>query len=348
MIPLTAARSASCSRTAPSTDPATASIRTDGRPHRSCRIRSRSGLTTAIRRRSAAPRTSGRSARKLMGDIEFMDGRDQRLRGFDLSDGEGRLRQGRERRLHPAGVEVGRFQGSAVRHRLLEAGAAGDLGVPDSLQSECAAGSKSAGIDTEPLREWASRLLDDGSQVLVPRNLLEETFRQAKTPRTVRQKYLAKSETPDWKVGAVQELSVDDADGWDGAAAAKRMLDEAGFDGDSPDCAKARRGFLIMTRPIRCCAAATSCRLPTSSAASSRLSRAASARPRADSTRPMPRPTCSTKRRRSSTATTRSSHRSPRNPAGASARPTSNCCEGDGPSRVRDQVHQGRARQQRD
>ena len=111
---------------------------------------------------------------------------------------------------------------------------------PNALQE-----AKSAGIDTGPLREWASKLLDDGAQVLVPRHLLEETFRQAKTPRTVRQKYLAKSETADWKVGASRDLPIDDADGWDGPAASKRMLDEAGFDGDSPDAAKARRGFLI-------------------------------------------------------------------------------------------------------
>ena len=105
--------------------------------------------------------------------------------------------------------------------------------------------AKSLGIDTGPLREWASKVLDEGSCVLVPRNLLEETFRQAKTPRTVRQKYLAKSETPRWKVGAARDLPIDDKDAWDGAAAAKRILDEAGFDGDNPDSAKAARGFLL-------------------------------------------------------------------------------------------------------
>jgi HK97 family phage prohead protease len=111
---------------------------------------------------------------------------------------------------------------------------------PNALQE-----AKAQGIDTTPLREWASKLLDEGNQILVPRNLLEETFRQAKTPRTVRQKYLAKSESSDWKVGASRDLPVDEADSWDGPAAAKRMLDEAGFDGDSPDVAKASRGFLI-------------------------------------------------------------------------------------------------------
>lgn len=105
--------------------------------------------------------------------------------------------------------------------------------------------AKALGIDIAPLREWASRLLDEGNQILVPRNLLEETFRQAKTPHTVRQKYLAKAAASEWKVGAARDLLIDDKDGWDGAAAAKRMLDAAGFDGDKPDAAKAKRGFLI-------------------------------------------------------------------------------------------------------
>jgi hypothetical protein len=80
---------------------------------------------------------------------------------------------------------------------------------------------------------------------LVPRNVLEETFRQAKTPHTTRQKYLAKAETSEWKVGASRDLPIDATDGWDGPAAAKRMLDAAGFDGDHPDAGKAARGFLI-------------------------------------------------------------------------------------------------------
>jgi HK97 family phage prohead protease len=105
--------------------------------------------------------------------------------------------------------------------------------------------ARAKGIDTSPLREWAEKLLDTGDQIMVPRNLLEEIFRAAKTPRTVRQKYLAKSDESDWKVGAARDLPTDGADGWDGPAAAKRMLDDAGFDGDSPDAEKAARGFLI-------------------------------------------------------------------------------------------------------
>lgn len=105
--------------------------------------------------------------------------------------------------------------------------------------------ARSAGIDTGPISEWAQRILDGEGRISVPRPLLEETFRQAKTPRSVRQKYLSKTEASDWKVGASRDLPIDDADSWDGAAAAKRMLDEAGFDGDNPDAAKAERGFLI-------------------------------------------------------------------------------------------------------
>jgi HK97 family phage prohead protease len=111
---------------------------------------------------------------------------------------------------------------------------------PNALQE-----AKAQGIDTAPLREWASKLLDEGGHVMIPRNLLEETFRQAKTPHTTRQKYLAKAETPEWKVGAARDLPIDASDSWDGAAAAKRVLDDAGFDGDSPDASKAARGFLI-------------------------------------------------------------------------------------------------------
>lgn len=51
--------------------------------------------------------------------------------------------------------------------------------------------ARAAGIDTTPLRGWAEKLLDVGtSSILVPRDLLEATFRAAKTPRAVRQKFL--------------------------------------------------------------------------------------------------------------------------------------------------------------
>jgi hypothetical protein len=117
--------------------------------------------------------------------------------------------------------------------------------VPCNPNALIAAAAK--GIDIAPLREWASMVLDTGgANVIVPRGLLEETFRLAKTPRAVRQQYLAKSENEDWKVGAVRDLPINESDAsWDGPAAAKRMLDEAGFDGEKPDAEKAKRGFLI-------------------------------------------------------------------------------------------------------
>lgn len=112
---------------------------------------------------------------------------------------------------------------------------------PNALQE-----AKAQGIDMAPLREWASRVLDEGgNSILVPRGFLEDTFRQAKTPRSLRQKFLAKAAASDWKVGAARDLPIDDADTWDGAAAARRMLVAAGFDGDHPDGSKAARGFLI-------------------------------------------------------------------------------------------------------
>lgn len=53
--------------------------------------------------------------------------------------------------------------------------------------------ARSKGINTTPLRAWAEKLLDGGpmGRILVPRKLLEETFRAAKTPSAVRMKYLA-------------------------------------------------------------------------------------------------------------------------------------------------------------
>lgn len=55
----------------------------------------------------------------------------------------------------------------------------------------------------------------------------------------------AAATTPEWVVGADEGLTIDDKQSWDGPAAAERMLDAAGFNGDSPDPAKAKRGFLV-------------------------------------------------------------------------------------------------------
>lgn len=48
----------------------------------------------------------------------------------------------------------------------------------------------------------------------------------------------------EWVVGADRDLPIDDKTSWDGPGAAERMLAEAGFNGDSPDPGKAKRGFL--------------------------------------------------------------------------------------------------------
>ena len=50
--------------------------------------------------------------------------------------------------------------------------------------------------------------------------------------------------TPEWIAGGATDLPIDDTTAWDGPTAAERMLDEAGFNGPSPDPAKAKLGFL--------------------------------------------------------------------------------------------------------
>jgi ATP-dependent Clp protease protease subunit len=54
----------------------------------------------------------------------------------------------------------------------------------------------------------------------------------------------AAATTPEWMCSAAEDLPIDKDKSWDGPAAAERMLDAAGFNGDSPDPAKAKRGFL--------------------------------------------------------------------------------------------------------
>lgn len=48
----------------------------------------------------------------------------------------------------------------------------------------------------------------------------------------------------DWKCGASRSLSVKETGSWDGPAATERMLDAAGFNGNSPNVTEARAGFL--------------------------------------------------------------------------------------------------------
>lgn len=120
--------------------------------------------------------------------------------------------------------------------------------VPVPCNGSALITARSLGIDTAPLAEWAERILDGDGKVSIPRSFLEETFRAAKTPLKVRQKYLSpeRKDGAAWTVGAARDLPVADTDAsWDGPAAAARMFAAAGFDGDSPDSAKVRRGFLV-------------------------------------------------------------------------------------------------------
>ncbi len=60
-----------------------------------------------------------------------------------------------------------------------------------------------------------------------------------------RRRARAAATEPEWVVGADTGLPIDTRDTWDGPAAAERMLEAAGFNGNSPDPARAKRGFLV-------------------------------------------------------------------------------------------------------
>lgn len=74
--------------------------------------------------------------------------------------------------------------------------------------------------------------LNDAIECLMPPEDKENRVRAAATEA-------------EWVVGGAEDLPIDDKTSWDGPAAAERMLDAAGFNGNSPDPAKARRGFLV-------------------------------------------------------------------------------------------------------
>lgn len=61
-------------------------------------------------------------------------------------------------------------------------------------------------------------------------------------------KFDTKASSPMWEMAASKTLPIDESDAWDGAAAAKRVLDWAGIGDETPepagDIAKARRAFL--------------------------------------------------------------------------------------------------------
>ena len=104
---------------------------------------------------------------------------------------------------------------------------------------ECLVQARSIGIDTAPLIGWAERVLDMGDVLLLPRAELE-ALRKAAGAASLSSVRAVES----WKCGAARDLPIGDSTAWDGAAAAGRMLDAAGFDGDNPDSIRARMGFL--------------------------------------------------------------------------------------------------------
>jgi hypothetical protein len=137
---------------------------------------------------------------------------------------------------------------------------------------------------------------------------------------------------------------------WDGAAAAKRMLDAAGFDGDSPDVAKAVKGFLVhdAANPLL----RSSYTLPFADIIDGELNavKGGSMPPRAALTRATDEPvrdeakcnllTTTSRRKSSPILATEKSGRRISNANAASL------TESIGASRLRNEVHQGRTRQQ--
>ncbi len=121
--------------------------------------------------------------------------------------------------------------------------------VPVPANGNALIEARGLGIDTGPLGEWAARINDADGKVAVPRTLLAETFRKAKTSAETRDRYLVPgtkdASVSEWHVGAASDLPVDDSGTWDGPGASASIFADAGFSGDSPDAAKARRGFLL-------------------------------------------------------------------------------------------------------
>jgi len=108
---------------------------------------------------------------------------------------------------------------------------------------ECLKEARSIGIDTKPLLLWAERTLDQADHLLIPRKELE-LLRKGAGSATMSRPSQIRADGEDWKCGAARDLPIEDDDSWDGPAAEKAIFSDCGFDGDSPDTAKARKAFL--------------------------------------------------------------------------------------------------------
>lgn len=111
--------------------------------------------------------------------------------------------------------------------------------VPVPALASALATARSLGVDTGPMVEWAEKILDGGGFVMVPRAELEAWRRESKMAKGSKKRSAA-----DWKCGAARDLELDTTSDWDGPAASKSIFEACGFDGDSPDVEKARKGFL--------------------------------------------------------------------------------------------------------
>lgn len=120
--------------------------------------------------------------------------------------------------------------------------------VPVPAHPDALATARTAGINLEPLREWAEKILDDGKTLIIPRNQIEALWREAKMSDSVinwSQLRRMSKRAENWKCGAARDLPTSDSRSWDGPAASASIFSKAGFDGDSPDTSFARKGFLI-------------------------------------------------------------------------------------------------------
>ncbi len=109
--------------------------------------------------------------------------------------------------------------------------------VPVPALPTALATARSVGIDTHPIFDWATRMLDSGGFASLPRAELEALRKEARMPSQTRA-------ASDWKCGADRDLPLDEDATWDGPAAEKSVFEACGFDGEKPDTAKARKAFL--------------------------------------------------------------------------------------------------------
>ena len=97
-------------------------------------------------------------------------------------------------------------------------------------------------VDAEPMDPKKPR----GPQKYLKSELLELSFVSVPANKEAAVVQRAKSsKEPDWKCGAADDLPLDEKSDWDGAEAKASIFEACGFDGDSPDGARAAKYFLV-------------------------------------------------------------------------------------------------------